>query len=1376
MDIVAKQDNLVTSSTPNHSLITLTIPISNNNHAAGESLPLAANGRETGGGCIRLRMKRTWSAVEGTENAVVLAMSTEPGEDLCRGCIDKLTQVYGEWTAVENHRNTLVVNWGQKPVFQKSGFSLLAVAFTICAHKIISWSPNSETELMKLIDAILKTSGNHHCIVDTATSSPESVPINSPFFTPGTTTVDITEMPASIVQNLLQILHVTPLEWTQLSQQAEFRRQEGLPFSGERTKVRTMEKIMRRWVQVKNWSAVQELIMGNAVENLELDLSDLSLDCVPDQLKGISCRILNLQGNNITEPPQPVKHQKMILVGEPTEAKAAFVKCLMEKKNKLDIQGNLTTPPITVQGGIKFRRASYIWTVWNLGSSSEHPFHEFFFGSRSVFIVFFDSTLPKDENGGPQQKINFWLDEIARCQRRYRVSRRAGVLLFGCGSDQEHPTYIHDLLVTCYFSHIWMNMDFLGIVSVNYPYNEGYTFYEKGEHPVRINKPITKVIEMIEPRVPQGQDIPWLVYPLSPTWKPLEKALRRAKEKTMKWAEFKTLARQYGVGKRPGFPRETAQTEFKLCCEYLSDSGAIIHFRNDDWANSQLYDIVILQPSWFNDVLQVVTENVQEVASEQGLANFPDKYLWEKMAICAKSISGLSEHLMLTLDMIIFANGCNYLSPRFLPDPPASIDIRLNKIWGQRSFDHSREVMNGRVIELGCPRVHGLISGLVAMLSQVPSVGIKFVWKSGIQFGKFAKELSISPPATITQNLYISYPGTTDTSLDIYMHTIFNEACDTKELRWKNDMMAIVIAWLEQFAKDNHLPKFVQSFPCPHCLCELVESGSGKRTGNHYRSASVNRPLPEGFHFFKVPRGKSSCELYSLITENSGRAHLACTQSGNTSKEILVKLIDIAPELYLVLPTPGSSSPSTINPASATPAFPVTTHNKASTSPKIAEGNPARTEAMKNSSTFSTSTAQIPEQTDTGITLTLVSRLRQLPEHPKVAKIAGVTARQGSGNYYVSVAREVTPFIIPTHLREILGSCGVNPGNAIDLGQFLNSLSGRKGISGSSNRECTEMQRSSSYLMDTVLPMNLRVKILRDVAEGINHLHCQNPPFFIQGDLLDNGHVLITSLDDSRPEPMAKVLPLGTSTRRGTIVPKAVELFKQLPPKTDSGAKTDVWNFGMLVHKLIYPAAPLIHMETPADDDADQNQQSRHWLPLRTAVTPRTLRPAFAGGGGATRPLVLNRARAPPHPPHCLALSASPTFPPCPSSCTRSGSGSGTIPITSTPLSPAPPQSPLMQPTSTPAVTTTSTTKTGSGCGGLSNVDEGTGTVHHPQGNGHGHGHGEVQGQEGGGGVCLWCWAKQIVTCCWVVNPALRPSMRNILDICDHFLGPNDHH
>ncbi|KAH3761443.1 hypothetical protein Pelo_6727 [Pelomyxa schiedti] len=1061
----------------------------------------------------------------GIDKCVILAVCEEPSIRFCLRVDATLARLYGHVCAANTSaqslrhtwsKNVLLVNWG-RPYFVKDylptgGGSVLGAAFLLCVHKIINWDQKSVREsLMGLVHAILETSGNK-----LACAMPQSA--EPSLLSPSATTIDISDMSPSNVRALLQLVGYS---------QADLEHTKDYLHEGD-SHLNHCEQIVehaaQRWIHLRNWGAVQELIMNNALKGKCINLTALSMGSIPDQMKGIACHSLDLRGNNITWLPQWLFHSeieevlldenspvlssvprrlmhvswtilkhflmfgevpvvtpsyKMILVGEPNEAKAAFLKSMMEKKNTLHVQKqNQECLPIYVQAEIKLlKKKLNTWTVWNLGGDRERPFHECLFGSKSVFVVFFDATLPKEANTGPQQRLSFWLSEISRCHKQFNVRGKARVLLFGCGSDQENPTYINEkVFAPCAWPLVGNNLDFIGYLTDNYPYKRVLHYSKMDEPTFPSNKLISDIARSVHPF--QNDFV-------SRRWIALHETLQRISSKTITLAQLKALAKKHQVGT---LHRDTADLDFSKCCEFLADTGAITYLRGL-WAHYHLGDRVVLQPSWFNDCLQTVNK------------------------------------------------------------PCVLYPTRVDMLWGSR---HSEKVVNGRSIELGCPCVGELIPTLVRVLSKDPIVEINTVWKSGIQF---SKKIPVSTSAITSQQLYVAYPGTTDTSVDIYMLTEFEKNTEPDKPLWSSNPMAIVIGWLEQFAQKNCIPKFLHSFPCPKCLSKLIDARADC-------TVDTKRPLPEGFHFFKVPEGKSSVELYSGKT---GEGYLLCPIGGESvcgvSEACVVKITDVAPELHFIVPC--CCSPQTIN-LSSDPGVPAKVNSETST--------PEQSEVEV-------------EHNAPCVTPALLSSFIQILEHPNVAQVCCAHAATGHA-LVLPVLTNVSPVAVPPHILGILNSFGLNQKNGvIELGNLLKTLSVSQG------------------LLDVVLPVSLRTKILWGVAQAINYLHCQNPHFCIKGELLKGGYVLVTSLNESGSGPWAKIAPFGTSQRSCNNYPAKMS--------------TDVWNFGMLVHDLMYyHTAGFIDLETPKNEITENPKApsvSRH------STSPATNKQHF-------RPFLLSNA------------------------------------------------------------------------------------------------------------------------------------------------------
>ncbi|KAH3760804.1 hypothetical protein Pelo_7369 [Pelomyxa schiedti] len=621
-------------------------------------------------------------------------------------------------------------------------------------------------------------------------------------------------------------------------------------------------------------------------------------------------------------------------------------------------------------------------------------------------------------------------------------------------------------------------------LSYSYPFSGG------GE--IILYKPGYDIAEMLEKNVSKEET------PVSHNWMLLCKALP---EKTLKWTEFLRLAKKKGVG--TSNKEHIDEIDLSLCCEFLSDAGAIIHFRHSQFqSNSRLKDMVVCQPLWFNDLMAAA----KEYASGDSFLSLLSQMSQYANIMLSRQGDSLRE-LMLELDLMFMTNNSPrpYLSFSFLPAPSPSIfHCRLNKIWEDRCQcpDDQRDIVNGRSIDFRCPLIEGLVSKVMTMLCHLPDVTVNLYWKTGMWLSKTFS----TKESPISQRLLITYPGYKNNSFDVIMLTTFLKG---EEPHWKCNLMAIVISWMENFVRERHLSQAVYSYPCPICLSELVQTPFMLLP-----DGAEGQVLPPQFHFFSVDQAQ--------LTGGFTTCNFICKQGNRANSGTPVHFTDLVPERDFLTVTPGGPTSAAV----------------VGTKRRQINGYAAAT-----------------EDGSPRITLPMANCLRAIPTHPNVVKVLGSCILQTTNR--LSLVTEAVTLTIPPCFKGIFEDIlGLIP-QAIELSNFLEMC-----VTHVATQTSDRIQQLTT--LEKIFPMSLRAKILRNVASGLQHLHNQNPPLVIHGEMpADPGRILVTSLDESDSGPWAKVVPAAN----------VVDRF------THCSTKDDVRNFGILVYRVMEPLADFVEIQ-----------------------------------------------------------------------------------------------------------------------------------------------------------------------------------------------------
>ncbi|KAH3757797.1 hypothetical protein Pelo_10349 [Pelomyxa schiedti] len=651
-------------------------------------------------------------------------------------------------------------------------------------------------------------------------------------------------------------------------------------------------------------------------------------------------------------------------------------------------------------------------------------------------------------------RLHFWLQEIAQGHMQANVCGRAQIIIVAYSPFKDFDLHkpVNELLEPILQSPIWKtNLTLRGVYSLNYSMTSA-SFSETApficQRGVSVGTPAASICELLETIVSTASSTP-----VSPRWINLAHRLSKVRECVIKWTVFVQMALFFGVGAPLGGGRNP-EVDIQMCCDFLSDTGAIIHFRHPCWSKSQrdLSQFVVLKLEWFNQIINDLADSIQSTrSSNSSILAVNDKeespsneratestHFFQHLRELP-SYSPLLLSLLRELNIVFLCENVPYLSYSL---PTGASDSGLNFInafWGGiyaiKPSKRSQVIFNGRSIDIGC--THDELSRkIMNILRQVPRLTQQFVGDSRIWVSKKSEGIS--------QDVLVAFPD--KLPIDIFMRTTLEiaENGDTP-IGHAQNLGAYIIMWIRQFCETNNLPVH-ELFPCPHCLKLQIEHST----------------MPN-IHYFK------SSDVFD--TTLSGNTSLKCPNQ--EAIDAPVNLTHVAPELsFLKIDKIGTSE----LPCDTPPGMVITKENENSASECY--------QLIEAGRRVSTTAERV---------MPLISVLREIPKHSRVVNYIG--ARYSNGRYFMTVTEPFPPTIPPRFTEEILGI--QRKGSPLNLRDLIKFCMDRPKAIG--------LKPNLTSFIDQVLPMSLRAKILRDVAKGLALLHSQHPPLIHGGFLLEAG-------------------------------------------------------------------------------------------------------------------------------------------------------------------------------------------------------------------------------------------------------------------------------
>ncbi|KAH3763090.1 hypothetical protein Pelo_5047 [Pelomyxa schiedti] len=801
----------------------------------------------------------------------------------------------------------------------RNALEAISVAFQFCAFKMLKWSPKDDPldALLPALSEALQL-GNEAMFVrqdlekkNYLSRKPEPLPLLS---TPSVT--EVSTAGVTTAHMIMQLVH-------------DYR-----PLISSFN----VTMALSTWIKAKNWVAVGVACMARSLTVSEdIDLSQMSLKSVPDELKTLSCKTLDLSNNNIHKIPrwlagmpnailssnQAVKtpaqegalSRKLVLVGDSRVGKTTLLRCMIKSKKSLTTKHVPTG--ISVHHNLSFssKTPPISWTVWDLGGDSLSPFHPWFLLSKSIFIVVFNFHKMY-----LNPSIRRWLNEITVARSRGDKLKRTVIPVathMERAIDVLGEEHTYNILKS-----IFENPSVPWAFLLQLSDGKGWKCERTGMTP--FPRGVAEFVSCLENEARNDDGTPGCTATTAPhSWIAFNTQLRKSMEvggggcATKKWIEFVEDARKCGVSGRT--------TEIEKCAHFLASIGTIIHFRYPFWLSPSnhpgaatpqapfLSELVILEPRSF------LTGLVADIRSAAQGKKRPNMRRTEDLAAILASFgifeqllantAGAIEEQYFSLFPSLSQDASNRMAERFMRALTGTESPRKGKRSKKDPAVAIEGKMTGRTILLPLFPREVLIKAVSRLSSSLgPQWASQFCWHRG----EFFLSHTCEHDGQDWEKLFLLMTCQNNV-VSICMRSTCEEHWTLSQQRsfWSSLMGTLhhlCQLMFVRFEEENETPfpwvdDCVETFSCPHCLLRAYQSPE------KWTSPEKLTALPRDMFSF------AKSDILNAV--KNGEAELTCGKE----KSHQIRIDALAPDLVPV-PFPELEIPPGLKKAIPTPSIP----------------------------------------------------------------------------------------------------------------------------------------------------------------------------------------------------------------------------------------------------------------------------------------------------------------------------------------------------------------------------------------------------------------------------------------------------------------------